>query len=44
LFTIRCLLLDNVANQTFVKELRPIGTVDENGTLGDLPERWKKAA
>ena len=44
LFTARCLLVGNVVSQERVKELKPLGVVDEDGKLGDMPERWKSAA
>ena len=43
LFTARCLLVGNVESQERVKELKPLGVVDEDGKLGDMPERWKNA-
>lgn len=43
LFTMRCLLVGNEANQARVTELQPRGVIDEQGQLGDMPERWKKA-
>ncbi|KAL7410474.1 spinocerebellar ataxia type 10 protein domain-containing protein [Mrakia frigida] len=43
LFTMRCLLVGNAESQDRVKELQPRGVVDEEGQLGDMPERWKNA-
>lgn len=42
LFAVRSMLLHNPDNQARVKELEPQATLNEDGQIGEVPDRWKK--